>query len=78
MGLKVAILPLVTKDLPISPRFTPDDFLSRCTFSNLRTYQPITLVAALGGVQVPTRPLGLNSCNLQELWDVGGGRGGDK
>ena len=35
MGLNVAILPVVTKDLPISPRFTPYEFLSRCKFSNL-------------------------------------------
>ena len=33
--------PVVTKDLPISPRFTPYDFLSRCKFSNLTTRQPM-------------------------------------
>ena len=37
MGLKVAILPVVTKDLPISPRFTPYVFLSR-----LRQTKPTT------------------------------------
>ena len=35
MDLVIAILPVVTKDLPTSPRFTPSDFLSRCKFSNL-------------------------------------------
>ena len=33
----IAILPVVAKDLPISPRFTPYDFLSRCKFSTLTT-----------------------------------------
>ena len=37
----VAILPVVTEDLPISPRFTPYDFLSRCKFSTLTTRQPM-------------------------------------
>ena len=35
----IIILPVVTKDLPISPRFTPYDFLSRCKFNNLTTRQ---------------------------------------
>ena len=35
MDLIITILPVVTKDLPISPRFTPYDFLSRCKFSTL-------------------------------------------
>ena len=35
MDLILTILPVVTKDLPISPRFTPYDFLSRCKFNNL-------------------------------------------
>ena len=36
MDLIITILPGVTsKDLTISPRFTPYDFLSRCKFSNL-------------------------------------------
>ena len=35
----ITILPVVTKDLPISPRFTPYDLLSRCMFSNLTTRQ---------------------------------------
>ena len=33
-------MPVVTKDLPISPRFTPYDFFSRCKFSTLTTRQP--------------------------------------
>ena len=37
MGLIITILPVVTKDLPISPRF----ILSRCKFSNLLTCQLI-------------------------------------
>ena len=37
----ITTLPVVTKDLPISPRFTPYDFLSRCKFSNLTTRQPM-------------------------------------
>ena len=41
MGLIITILPVVTKDLPISPRFTPYDFLSRCNFSALTTRQPM-------------------------------------
>ena len=35
MDLITTILPVVTKDLPISPRFTPYNFLSRCKFSTL-------------------------------------------
>ena len=41
MDLIITILPVVTKDLPISPRFTPYDFLSRCKFSALTTRQPM-------------------------------------
>ena len=37
MDLIITILPVVTKDLPISPRFTPYNFLSRCKFSTLLT-----------------------------------------
>ena len=33
MDLIISILPVVTKDLPISPRFTPYGFISRCKFS---------------------------------------------
>ena len=41
MDLIITVLPVVTEDLPISPRFTPYDFLSRCKFSNLTTRQPM-------------------------------------
>ena len=41
MDFIITILPVVTKDLPISPRFTPYDFLSRCKFSTLTTRQPM-------------------------------------
>ena len=41
MDLIITILPVVTKDLPISPRFTPYVFLSRCKFSTLTTRQPM-------------------------------------
>ena len=37
----ITILPVVTKDLPISPRFTPYEFLLQCKFSNLTTHQPM-------------------------------------
>ena len=41
MDLIITILPVVTKDLPISPRFTPYNFLSRGKFSTLTTRQPM-------------------------------------
>ena len=41
MDLIITILPVVTKDLPISPRFTPYNFLSRYKFSTLTTRQPM-------------------------------------
>ena len=41
MDLIITILPVVAKDLPISPRFTPYTFLSRCKFSTLTTRQPM-------------------------------------
>ena len=37
----VVILPVATKDLPISSRFSPRGFLSRCKFSTLTTRQPM-------------------------------------
>ena len=39
MDLIITILPVVTKDLPISPRFTPYNFLTRYKFSTLTTRQ---------------------------------------
>ena len=41
MDLIVTILPVVTTDLPISLRFTPYIFLSRCKFITLTTRQPM-------------------------------------
>ena len=41
MDLIITILPVITKDLPISPRFTPYDFVSRCKFSTLTNRQPM-------------------------------------
>ena len=39
MDLNVAIPPVVTKDLPISPRFTPYEVLSRSNFGSITTRQ---------------------------------------
>ena len=41
MDLVIIVLSVVTKDLSISPRFTPYDFLSRCKFSTLTIRQPM-------------------------------------
>ena len=41
MDLITTILPVVTKNLPISRRFAPYEFLSRYKFSNLTTRQPM-------------------------------------
>ena len=50
MDLIITILPVDTKDLPISPRFTPYIFLSRCKFRTLTTRQP------MGGFYLLTFP----------------------
>ena len=55
MGLIITILPVVTKDLPISPRFTPYDFLSRCKFGTLTTRQPIVEFYLLTFPRFPLR-----------------------
>ena len=55
MGLNVTILPLVTKDLPIAPRFTPYDFLWPCKFSTLTTRQPIVEFYLLTFSRFPLR-----------------------
>ena len=47
MGINVAILPVDIKDLPISPRFTPYDFLSRCKFSTRTTRQLMVVCACV-------------------------------
>ena len=55
MDLIITILPVVTKDLPISPRFTPYDFLSRCKFSTLTTRQPMAEIYLLAFPRFPLR-----------------------
>ena len=55
MDLIVTILPVVTKDLPISPRFTPYNFLSRCKFSTLTTRQPMVEFYLLTFPRFPLR-----------------------
>ena len=41
MDLIITILPVVTEDLPISPRFTPSVFVPRCKFSTLASRKPM-------------------------------------
>ena len=55
MDLIITILPVVTKDLPISPRFTPYNFLSRCNFSTLTTRQPMVEFYLLTFPRFPLR-----------------------
>ena len=53
--LIITILPVGTKDLPISPRFTPYHFLSRCKFSTLTTRQPMVEFYLLTFPRFPLR-----------------------
>ena len=55
MDLIVTILPVVTKDFPISPQFTPYNFLSRCKFSTLTTRQPMVEFYLLTFPRFPLR-----------------------
>ena len=55
MDLINTILPVVTKDLPISPRFTPYNFLSRCKSSTLTTRQPMVEFYLLTFPRFPLR-----------------------
>ena len=55
MDLIITILPVVTKDLPISPLFTPYNFLSRCKFSTLTTRQPMVEFYLLTFPRFPLR-----------------------
>ena len=55
MDLIITILPVVTKDIPISPRFKPYDFLSRCKFSTLTTPQPVVEFYLLTFPRFPLR-----------------------
>ena len=54
MDLIITILPVVTKDLPISPRFTAYNFLLRCKFSTLTTRQPMVDYKILYCTPIPT------------------------
>ena len=49
------ILPAVTKDLPISPRCTPYEFLLRCKFRTLTTRQPMVEFYLLTFPRFPLR-----------------------
>ena len=53
--------PVVSKDLPISPRFTPYNFLSRCKFSTLTTRQPMVELYLLTFPRFPLRKKEHNS-----------------
>ena len=55
MDLIITVLPVVTTNLSISPRFTPYDFLSRCKFSNLTTRQPMVEFYLLTFPRFPLR-----------------------
>ena len=55
MDLIITILPVVTKDPPFSPRFTPYNFLSRCKFSTLTTRQPMVEFYLLTFPRFPLR-----------------------
>ena len=61
MDLIITILPVVTKDLPISPRFTPFNFLLRCKFSTLKTRQSMVEVYLLTFPRFPLRKKEHNS-----------------
>ena len=61
-GLIITILPVVTKDLSISPRFTPYNFLSRCKFSTLTTRQPMVEFYLLTFPRFPLRKKEYKSC----------------
>ena len=55
MDLIITILPVVTKDLPISPRLPPCNFLSRCKFSTPTTRQPMVEFYLLTFPRFPLR-----------------------
>ena len=55
MDLIITILPVVTKDLLISPRFMPYNFLSRCKFRTLTTRQPMVEFYLLTFPRFPLR-----------------------
>ena len=53
--LIITIQLVVTKDLPISPRFTPYNFLSRCKFSTLTTRESMVEFYLLTFPRFPLR-----------------------
>ena len=55
MDLIITIQPVVTKDLPFSPRLTPYNFLSRFKFSTLTTRQPMVEFYLLTFPRFPLR-----------------------
>ena len=55
MDLIIAILLVVTKNLPLSPRSTLYKFLSRCKFSTLTTRQPLVKFYLLTFPRFPLR-----------------------
>ena len=66
MGLIITTLPVITKGLPISPRFTPYDFLSRCKFDNLTT-QPMVEFYLLTFACFPVRKKEHNNQTLVRI-----------
>ena len=61
MALNFTILPVVTEELPISTRFTPYDFSSRCKFSTLTTRQSMVEFYLLTSSRFPLRKKNRNS-----------------
>ena len=61
MDLIITILPVFTKDLSISPWFTPYNFLSRCKFSTLTIRQPMVEFCLLTFPRFPLRKKEHNS-----------------
>ena len=55
MDVIITILPVVTKDLPISPQFTFYNFSSRCKFSTRTTRQPMVEFYLLTFPRFPLR-----------------------
>ena len=64
----ITILPVVTKDLPISPRFTPYNFLSRCKFSSLTTLQ--SMVELYNIISHQTKNRLTNVCRFSHISNV--------
>ena len=55
MDIIFTVLPVDTKDLPISPRFTPFDILSQCKVSNLTIRQAMVEFYLLTFPRFPLR-----------------------